>query len=198
MKKIIPAAVVLFTIGLVIASGIEWKSDLVFSHKYHLTEAEAECSACHEKAETSTKGTDDLLPEMETCYSCHDEDDTECSQCHKQPDDPILLPRIENYSVKFNHKKHVENDVACTVCHTGIASKDQVESSMHLPKMELCMTCHETPASVAGCYSCHQTTDNLKPVDHETGWDKNHGIVGEWGSVICKSCPILSYCIACH
>ena len=198
MKRLIPAAVVLFMIGLVIASRIEWKSDLVFSHKYHLTEAETECSDCHEKAETSTKGTDDLLPEMETCYGCHDEDDSECAQCHKQPDDPVLLPRIESYSVKFNHKKHMDESIACTVCHTGISSKDQVAFSMHLPEMDLCMTCHKTPSSIAGCYSCHQTTDNLKPVDHATGWDKNHGLSGEAGSENCMSCHTENYCLSCH
>ena len=198
MKKIFPVFTVLILIGLAVASNIEWKSDLIFSHKFHQVEAEAECLSCHGAAETSTVGKDDLLPEMETCYDCHDEDDTDCAECHKLPDDPVILPRVETYSAKFNHKLHMEKDIACTVCHVGIAAKEEVESSMHMPNMDLCMTCHETPASLAGCYLCHQTNENLKPMDHEVGWMKNHGMIGEAGAENCKSCHTENYCIDCH
>ncbi len=197
MKKILMTATILFLAGIIVASTIEWKSDLIFSHKFHQSEAEAECSACHEKAESSTIGSDDLLPEMETCYSCHDED-MDCASCHKLPDDPVILPRVESFSAKFNHKLHVDNDVACITCHAGITDKEEVESAMHLPDMNLCMTCHETPATKAGCYSCHLTTENLKPSDHEVAWDKNHGMFGESGQENCKSCHTENYCIDCH
>jgi len=197
MKRLLPLFTILFVIGIVIASKIEWKSDLIFSHKYHSVEAEAECSACHENAETSTSGKDDLLPEMETCYNCHDED-MDCASCHKQPDDPIILPRIETFSLKFNHKLHFENEISCTICHAGIQSKDQVESQMHLPDMDGCMSCHVTPETIAGCYACHETSDLLKPADHEVAWMKNHGMVGEAGSENCNSCHTDNYCVDCH
>ena len=199
MKKWIIIVVSLLFSGLVLAANIQWKSDLKFSHKFHIDEAEVECVACHAKAKTSITGTDDLLPSMETCYTCHDEDDTECTTCHAQPDEPVILPRIEQYAAKFSHQKHLQQKgVSCVTCHEGVEQKEQVESGMHLPTMATCMNCHETPETVAGCYSCHLIGDQLKPADHLSGWDKNHGLVSAEGSETCKSCHTDNYCITCH
>ncbi len=199
MKRAIISLIGIGLVGVVLASTIQWKSDLTFSHKFHVEEAEVECLACHAAAKTSQSGTDDLLPAMETCYSCHDEEDTECSTCHAQPDEPVILPRIEQYAAKFNHQKHVQQKgVTCITCHEGVAQKETVQSGMHLPKMATCMNCHETPETVAGCYSCHLIGDPLKPADHLSGWDKNHGLVSAEDPETCKSCHTDNYCITCH
>jgi len=194
MKKII----ILFLIisGTLLALSLDWESDLVFSHKYHAEEAGAECSDCHGKVAESVKGTDDLLPEMETCYSCHDED-MACESCHLQGEDPIILPRVEKYSEKFNHKIHTENNVSCEKCHTQIANKEKVNSGMHLPVMNDCMTCHETPDELNGCYSCHTQDENLIPQDHVASWKTEHGLFSE-SEASCQNCHTESYCIDCH
>ncbi|HID39692.1 MAG TPA: hypothetical protein EYP36_09290, partial [Calditrichaeota bacterium] len=83
--------VILGFFGLVLASSIDWNSDLIFSHKFHAEEADADCEACHGKATESVNANDDLLPEMETCYDCHDEE-MECTSCHKNGEEPVLLP----------------------------------------------------------------------------------------------------------
>jgi len=191
--------IILFLIisGTIFASSIDWESDLVFSHKFHAEEAEAECSDCHGKAAESVAGADDLLPEMETCYSCHDED-MACESCHLKGEDPIELPRVENYSKKFNHQLHAENNISCEKCHSQIAEKEEVNSGMHLPLMNDCMTCHETPNEINGCYTCHDQTENLIPEDHKiVSWNKEHGLYSESENT-CQSCHTESYCIDCH
>ena len=98
MKKLM--ILFLFISGTIFASSLHWESDLVFSHKYHAEEAGAECSDCHGKVSESISGSDDLLPEMETCYTCHDED-MACESCHLKGEEPVILPRINNYSEKL-------------------------------------------------------------------------------------------------
>lgn len=194
MKKLI----ILFLIisGTLFASSLDWESDLVFSHKYHAEEAGAECSDCHGKVAESIKGADDLLPEMETCYSCHDED-MDCESCHLQGEDPIILPRIDTYSAKFNHKIHAKNEIDCAKCHSQVINKEKVNSGLHLPVMNNCMACHDTPDEISGCYSCHTENENLVPQDHVVSWKTEHGLYSE-SETTCQSCHTESYCIDCH
>jgi hypothetical protein len=187
----------LLLLGLVIAGSIQWESDLIFSHKQHAEDVGAECDACHAAAYTSVSGTDDLLPPMETCYDCHDTE-MACTGCHQRDDDPILLPRITDYSPKFNHKVHVENGMNCLTCHEGIEQQVHVNEGIHIMDMDGCMTCHQTPAELAGCYLCHLETENLVPVNHAESWNQMHGMVSETGANNCQSCHLQSYCIDCH
>jgi len=184
--------------SLLFASSINRKSDLIFSHKYHIEEVGAECETCHAQATFSQTGKDDMLPTMETCYSCHDQEETSCNTCHKHPDKPVILPRIENYAVKFNHKIHSENRIKCKTCHSGISAKTTATSGLHLPKMAACMNCHQTPQTVNGCYNCHTRDDLLKPADHNLNWTANHGMASESGSQKCSTCHSESYCTTCH
>lgn len=184
-------------IGIAFAGAISWESDLIFSHKFHTQEAQANCDACHSNAPTSEKGADDLLPTMQTCYSCHDEN-SECTVCHKQPDAPLILPRISEYVPQFSHKLHREQGIDCVGCHTGIDSKEAVSGVMHLPNMDACMKCHQTPEEIDGCYSCHNKSQELKPQDHTELWRESHGVYAEAGGVNCKLCHSENYCVECH
>lgn len=194
MKKL--SIFFLILTGTIFATFINWESDLVFSHKFHAEDAEAECSDCHSKATESITGADDLLPEMETCYSCHDED-MDCESCHLNGEEPIILPRIQNYSEKFNHKIHAKNEISCEKCHAEVLVKEEVNSGLHLPIMDDCMTCHETPTDFSGCYLCHTNSEILKPGDHVATWKVNHGLFAE-SETNCESCHTDSYCIDCH
>jgi hypothetical protein len=180
-----------------VAASVEWNSDLIFSHKLHVQDLGAECAACHEGALTSQSGLDDLLPEMETCYNCHDED-MDCAACHEQPDDPVLLPRIDTYNEKFNHEVHAENDIDCAKCHAGVEGKEVVTSGVHLPDMDNCMQCHQTPAKIEGCYLCHTRDEQLIPADHSGDWTQSHGMYSESGAQNCNSCHRETYCTDCH
>ncbi len=188
----------LFLAGLLIAGSGLQNPDHKFSHKFHAEEAGADCDACHGTAMESLTGADNLYPDHENCYACHDEDDTECGYCHKNADDPVALKRVENYSLKFNHKQHMDQDLECLTCHAGIDQKDDAAGAMHLPDMDHCMSCHETPSELDGCYSCHETDESLKPTDHGIAWAESHGMYSETGNQNCQSCHQRSYCTECH
>lgn len=172
------------------------KSDLKFSHASHITEHDVECATCHPNAATSTSGTDDLLPSEETCNQCHDKKDTKCEFCHTT-DKPVLMPRVKDFSSKFNHKLHIDNGAKCETCHAGVEKKQSI-AGMHLPDMDKCMSCHTTPQTIAGCDQCHNEGDKLKPADHTSLWLANHGNFSESKSSNCMSCHQESYCLDCH
>jgi len=189
--------VILGFFGLVLASSIDWNSDLIFSHKFHAEEADADCEACHGKATESVNANDDLLPEMETCYDCHDEE-MECTSCHKNGEEPVLLPRINNYVAHFSHKAHIDRKTECITCHEGITKKDVVTAGMHLPTMKNCMQCHKVPQSTEGCYLCHDKNETIVPANHMENWKRSHGAYAETRNEDCNTCHQQNYCIDCH
>ena len=180
--------IILLLIGLLYAGSFSWESDLVFSHKFHAQEVGAECSDCHTKTAESTTGRDDLLPEMETCYNCHDED-MACTTCHEKGEEPTLLPRITNYNPKFNHKRHEEQGIICQTCHKGIDEAETVNAGTHIPEGDVCMGCHGKTDAL---------TRLLKPQDHSDFWPQIHGMFSETGNENCSACHTDAFCIDCH
>jgi len=172
-------------------------SDIIFSHKFHVQDNDIECTTCHTKVTDSKLSTDNLIPKMQDCYQCHDEDETECSFCHKNADDPIGFKQTITNQLKFNHSNHLKRGAKCENCHTDIAYKDNVEST-HLPKMKNCQTCHEVPDDSDKCYKCHNNEEDLRPVTHNSLWLNNHGIYKETASQDCDVCHKEQFCINCH
>lgn len=174
---------------------------LIFSHEYHAEEVGAECSDCHEAAQSSLTTGDNLLPAMETCYSCHDEDETECTLCHTNPDEGAEVPRIAEYAALFAHKTHIDAGEDCITCHKGITEKEDPAEGYHLPDGSTCTDCHgaaDLREDVAQCISCHGKDFGLKPADHTVSWGKDHGINWQIQSNSCNHCHSMSYCQDCH
>ncbi len=169
--------------------------ELIFSHKFHMEEVEAECTDCHDVA-ASAAAKDNLLPDMDKCYSCHDED-TECTTCHKDPDNAVVYPRIVSYIGKFPHAKHVAKKIPCEKCHVGVAASENIMEK-HLPKMTVCLECHKDVARENFCYDCHEKGKNLKPTAHNFQWKSEHGFSADMDKDECKQCHAESYCLECH
>jgi len=195
MKKII-FILGLFAVGMLSYLLFAQDVELIFSHKYHAEEVEAECTDCH-KAEESTLATDNLLPNMETCYACHDEDDTECTVCHRDPDNAIAYPRITDYVAKFPHSKHVGDEISCDRCHAGVAASANIFEK-HLPPMATCMDCHKVTDQTSDCFTCHSQGENLKPIDHQVVWKASHGVAANTEKEECQGCHTENYCVDCH
>lgn len=202
MKKTITlfsilALLPIMVIVTLLANNNSEEPDLIFSHKYHIEELGAECISCHPGVEESTTGADDLLPKEETCLNCHDRDDMGCEACHKSGKNPELLPRITNYSKKFSHAKHIEEGTECAECHAGVEKKETAAGN-HIPGMDNCMMCHETPSETEGCYLCHEKDYELIPLSHNDMWKANHGNFAENGFSDCSMCHTEQYCTDCH
>ena len=169
--------------------------DVIFNHSLHIEDMGTECDACHLGVNSSVSGYDNLLPEMDVCTECHDGDTAgdDCSQCHRNPDDPLVAPRIIDFLPKFPHAPHMAV-TDCKGCHAGITASMEAVGD-HLPNMALCMNCHATPLTMQGCDLCHQQQDNLLPADHGMDWDLLHAAADKEE---CEFCHSTDQCEDCH
>jgi len=192
--------------ALLIVAGVVWsdlspkltavEGDINFSHKLHVGENEVECENCHASIATSESSADRNMPSMEDCGNCHDvDDDEQCGTCHKNADDPggIVVPEREQI---FNHKKHVEMDIACDHCHKGIESAEGPNPAV-LPEMKICLECHDGQKAPAACETCHSrvTLADIHPND----WQHQHGDRASSDRQWCMGChKDNDFCISCH
>jgi hypothetical protein len=205
MKKTwIISLIIMLSVGI---AGIGWdvvsstvvvnQSDIVFSHKLHVDENEIECEDCHGSIATSDLASDENLPSMDDCGSCHDiEDDEQCGLCHKDPDDPGGYAITERELI-FSHKKHMENDAKCRVCHEGIELIAGGDPSV-MPEMIVCFECHDSKKEMADCARCHSSDLTLLDV-HPIEWKHQHGERASTEAEWCGGCHSRQdFCIACH
>jgi len=180
--------------------------ELKFSHKLHTVENGLECDNCHSGASASMRGTDDLLPTMETCGNCHDiEDEENCQMCHSDLENPRAVPRITDYSKLFPHKTHIAAGLNCEDCHSQVKVKTEVGAYL-LPKMASCMDCHSQRKVSRECSTCHLPEERLKPLTHGPDFLHNHSNLARIGQSAsdassrqnCNMCHQTSFCQKCH
>lgn len=181
------------------------KPGLIFSHEFHLQEAEVECSVCHQGALSSTTGSDNLLPEMDVCADCHDvEDEENCTTCHTNAEEPQPAPRLQEYSSKFNHEKHLAAGLECLACHAGVAGRAEVSVLRNVPGMAACMTCHEGKGAPTTCLTCHEQGEDLRPASHTINFRHAHSDLarndsrGQSAGFSCNTCHQSGFCQDCH
>lgn len=195
------ASVLVLLFCFVVSQGLAQVPDkIIFSHLFHLSTVEAECLDCHHKAENSLNAADNLLPEMETCYSCHDEDETKCSLCHTNPDEAGTGLQQKTFGAKFPHQKHLNQGITCLNCHTGI-DLEKVTGRFHKPGIEKCQSCHgkaDYAENKQMCLTCHDTKTNFIPSTHSVNWQNDHGLSQQTGTENCSHCHQVSYCQNCH
>jgi hypothetical protein len=199
MKNFIVLLVsILFVWAVILLAQVD---QIIFSHQMHAEDVGAECADCHEAANTSLTVEDNLLPPMETCYNCHDEDETECTVCHTNPDEAGDYPRYIEYPAKFAHKIHIDAGQDCLTCHEGILEKEDSEEESHIPAGTVCTDCHgsaDLREDMATCIACHGEKFNFIPENHTVSWGKDHGIRWQIRENSCTHCHSMSYCQDCH
>jgi hypothetical protein len=208
---------------------------ITFSHAAHLGRAPAlQCVDCHDNATTSRASVDRLVPDESACEMCHPIDRARpdlviagkppvaCVTCHPgfRPGQPVARVEIEPPSLKFDHAAHATT--ACTFCHgdlakegTGLATRDD------LPRMRLCLTCHDdeargaTPAAPSACTTCHladaegrvriQLPDGvLMPTGvlvgdaHDGDFRTRHAGIARTDPGYCATCHAERFCSDCH
>lgn len=186
----------LIIISFSIMGMVKTDPGIKFSHKFHAEEVGAGCQDCH-AASDSESPSDNLIPDHETCFACHDEDDTECSYCHTNGDDPGGTTHITSYIAKFSHAQHISDEVTCATCHAGIENSETV-AEQHLPSMVLCQTCHTDLERDGYCLDCHNAGEKLAPMDHQLDWVEAHGLSSQLDDENCQTCHAESQCLACH
>jgi hypothetical protein len=162
-----------------------------FSHKYHLTQVSS-CQGCHTTAETSTKASDNLLPDATSCVTCHDE-----VHIKEQPRDVGVQ--------KFNHATHVkmgnvhpvvaasvksktfagdESKIpaaapkdGCVACHHGMDQSESITAAnakANYPQMAECLVCHSQINPPESCKKCHADNMTFRPASHTPEFSDNH------------------------
>ncbi|MEJ5351746.1 MAG: cytochrome c3 family protein [Melioribacteraceae bacterium] len=175
------------------------KDIIKFSHSFH--KEIAECTACHTNAAESTSLKDRLLPDKQTCATCHDVEDTDkCNTCHYENVNEKLIQKESD--LIFNHKKHVtEQKMECIACHKGLDEVDYAfQSASSMPSMNSCYKCHNNQTVAANdCEICHISTANLIPADHqEVGFLKRHKFKVNAENAECEMCHDNNFCETCH
>ncbi|KAA3613153.1 MAG: hypothetical protein D8M58_12660 [Calditrichaeota bacterium] len=181
--------------GFTIQDQVPSKSE--FSHKYHIEDEELACNDCHTNVNTSTTGTDDLMPVQDVCADCHEIDDEPAVKASMQ------MQRVTEYSTLFSHQLHSEKEFNCVDCH-GDVSQNEVGQKALTPNMKSCMDCHQTEQAENTCYTCHTTDEQLMPANHNLTFIHNHGdlarndIMTVSGEMNCQTCHTKQYCQDCH
>ena len=147
---------------------------LTFDHRKHVTELAIGCTNCHDRATTSQRASDRLLPTPTRCDGCHGSDhsdllrvvltgakpQTTCRTCHATYSDgsgnAVERQSFPPPNLKFNHAAH--KDTPCSKCHSGV-ERTKLATRESLPGMRICLECHRAPQGAAGpsavCGSCH-------------------------------------------
>lgn len=155
---------------------------------------EIECSVCHADAESSTRGTDVLLPKKDTCAACHEVQDTaQCGLCHTDVSSPSgYTPRVV-VAQNFPHATHVSKGMNCAACHTSQLGLEPV-----LPDKAGCRTCHVTASQQADCRICHAAGEELVPASHGPQFLQLHAVQASWNQARCAVCHTQTDCQECH
>jgi len=128
------------------------------------------------------------------------------------PEPPRVM--LQTAALKFNHKLHMDRQMACTLCHAGV-DQVSVATTAELPKMAVCLTCHDGRQAAARCAACHTTladgrlrtafpsgtlvpSGSLRGIDaHTVSFRTDHKVAGR-DERYCATCHKQSECMECH
>ncbi len=183
---------------------------IIFNHKFHLEEVGLECADCHATGDDGEPST----AIMDTCMQCHEIDPvnptSDCMVCHTHQKMHRTPVQPQSFAeTKFAHSTHVDLEIPCSRCHTGIEQNESITPAIYID-MASCMECHKLGGEeMISCEYCHnEISKEWKPVAwkgqdvnhaHEAVWMKNHGVAYQFDKQSCMMChDQQSSCIACH
>jgi hypothetical protein len=147
-----------------------------FNHRLHMGLG-ATCTTCHERAKTSRRSADSLLPPGTRCDGCHGTNhratpvapghklDGQCGYCHvgyREGDGQrVARVAIPPPNLRFDHAIHAKKGMSCESCHGAVGSLE-LATVDQLPRMRGCLDCHKSERARAGepsgaCPTCHLT-----------------------------------------
>jgi hypothetical protein len=138
----------------------EPEQPLGFVHKVHVEKVELTCLDCHI---TAARGPAASLPDIRTCWSCHEKtlvDHPEIVKMKKLRDAGQDIPWARVYGwneeshVRFNHAPHIRSKVECATCH-GSVEQMTVATRAVDHTMSFCVTCHQQRQASTDCQACH-------------------------------------------
>ncbi len=175
------------------------KRNVMFSHEFHLGDQKLECERCHTGVDQAEIGVAMKIPDMPTCYSCHNDvkASNACEQCHM--DLAALRPREHNRTDFAREHKRVArlSTATCATCHS----------------QESCTDCHNgsdlVKVSVSGKDMMSLRSPRLAAIDrgqganltkvHDLNFKFTHGLAVEGKKSDCQTChEKQTFCAQCH
>jgi len=168
-------------------AGYQPTQPINYSHKLHAGDLGINCQYCHFIAERSPHAG---YPAVQTCLNCHkfvkgtkapeeikkiykyaglDEDGNEFEpgqgvEAPKASPIPWVKIHILPAFVRFDHSRHVNQNVSCQTCHGPIQKMEKVAQYETL-SMGMCINCHRNPKgrdanvkldkATLDCSACH-------------------------------------------
>ncbi len=208
---------------------------LHFSHILHIGKLKANCKDCHENISSSESALDNNLPGEIACRTCHSIDRKDvkrdngvgkppgnCAACHQgfDPEQGVTSLRRSTMPIanlKFSHKSHIARKNPCSTCH-GDFLLDKVTKATReqLPKMKVCLGCHDGETAPSRCTTCHLSASGgvvqtdfaeagmlrpsgvLRGAGHTMNFRDSHKFAAQNESAQCASCHKKDFCVDCH
>ncbi|MCU1233332.1 MAG: cytochrome family protein [Candidatus Solibacter sp.] len=184
-----------------------------FSHKLHLG-LKLECVTCHTAAASSTKVSDNLLPEKMACTGCHKDVEIPSPPAsrvaffshaqHLKMGNiaPVIAAAIDKSTYlqpPGDIRRHLNTGNACEACHRGLRESEQVTPAA-MPQMADCLVCHTEIDNPFSCEKCHAKDAQLKPASHVPGYMSIHNSgKANLDKASCVVCHGRNFrCLGCH
>jgi hypothetical protein len=204
---------------------------LLFSHAQHLRAAKLPCTYCHDGADESKSSLDHNIPREAVCAECHAIDRrrpakvvaarqprADCVACHPgfTGSGPVARVVVPAPNLKFDHRAHAERKIRCQVCHGDLLAENVgLATRAQLPKMLLCLSCHDGRTAPGACTTCHLVDPGgvmktrydegvlspsgvLRGDAHDLAFTRDHGPVAANDERYCASCHRQEFCVDCH
>ncbi|MBX7044586.1 MAG: cytochrome C [Ignavibacteria bacterium] len=180
------------------------KSELIFSHKYHIETEKKKCADCHQGIEAVKFAKESAagMPSMESCVTCHDNKKAanDCEACHSNLTN---LHPVTHRSPNFLNEHKINTTMEsgknnCMMCHSD----------------NFCQACH-SPSKFKGTntkdnfYAPYYTKEGAVRTDrtalqkltnaHDLNYKFTHGLDANQKSFECKTCHSeQTFCANCH
>jgi predicted CXXCH cytochrome family protein len=173
-----------------------------------------ECITCHGAATTSTKASDNLLPEKKVCLECHQNAEIPApptsrvsafshAQHLKMGNlSPVIAAAIDKKTYlppAGDIRRHLNTQNPCAACHRGMEESEQVTAAA-MPQMADCIVCHAEIDNPFSCEKCHAKDAQLKPPSHVAGYLSLHNSgKANLDKASCVVCHGRNFrCLGCH
>ena len=174
------------------------QSELIFNHKFHISDQNMECENCHlglTEVEYSYE-SENANPTMTLCYDCHNNNtiaSNACEQCHISTAN--LLPDNHKKVGFFKSHKFVEQS-DCQLCHDAVFCEDCHVATTGIDETNLSNDFY-TP------YAPHNYVDGDKQqvitLVHDLNYRFTHGIEAKGKTNDCQTChQTETFCVECH
>jgi hypothetical protein len=133
---------------------------IAFVHQVHAEIAELGCPDCHISV---ARGPRAGLPDIRTCWSCHqytipEHPEIQKIKAYHDRGEDIPWQRVYGWNdeahVRFNHAPHIRAQVECSTCHGDVARMKVAERVVD-HTMGFCVNCHDQRRVSNDCQTCH-------------------------------------------